>query len=553
MTTPTRTVAALLRQAQAAALAALILLAPALAAAQDAARMEELIRARVDDKSFMGAVLVARGDDVILSKGYGFANVEWNVPNTPSTKFRLGSVTKQFTAAAILKLAEQGKLKLEDTVKQHWADAPAAWDAITIQHLLTHTSGIPNFTNDPEYQRTWKFAPSPPAKTIGYFRDEPLDFAPGERMSYSNSGYVLLGFLVEHVSGQSYAEYLSDHVFEPLGMNDSGYDLNATIIPNRAAGYMVAVGDGGLRNAPYIDMTIPHGAGALYSTTEDLLRWTQGLFGGRLLSAASLEKMTTPVMNNYAFGLVVGNPGGRKAIEHNGGIEGFNTHLTFYPDSKITVAVLANVNGPAADQLAGQLGQLAHGDAVRTNAERTSMELPREQLERLAGSYELSPMATMIIRVEGNQLVSQLGPQPPVPLFAESETVFFARVVEAELEFEVDPSGPATALVLHQNGQERRAPRLAERPEVTLPADVLARYPGTYRLAPGFDLTITLENGQLMSQATGQGKVPIFAEAENRFFLKAANAQIEFVRDGAGPVTGLVLYQGGRETRAERQ
>jgi CubicO group peptidase (beta-lactamase class C family) len=522
--------------------------APALAAAQDAARMEQLISARVADKTFMGAVLVARGDEVILSKGYGFANLEWNIANTPSTKFRLGSITKQFTAAAILLLAERGKLALEDPVRKHWPATPAAWDAITIVQLLTHTSGIPNYTSYPEFMQTKRLMPSTPEGTVGYVRDKPLDFAPGTRMSYSNTGYVLLGYLVERVSGESYASFVRDNIFKPLGMNDSGYDVSAAIVPQRAAGYSQ-----GLVNAPYVDMTVPHGAGALYSTTEDLERWTRGLFGGRLLSAASLEKMTTPFMSDYAFGLVVTNAGGRKAISHNGGIEGFNTQLTYYPDSKITVAVLANVNGPAAAQLAGQLGAIAHGDTpMRLSAERTPIELPREKLDRLVGSYELAPTATMRITVVGTQLQSQLGMQPVVPLFAESETVFFPRVVEAELTFELDASGKATALVLRQNGQERRAPRAAERTEIAVAPDVLARYPGTYRVRPGFDLVVTLENGQLMSQATGQAKAPLFAEAENKFFLKAANAQIEFVGDGER-VSELVLHQGGVDTRAPRQ
>jgi CubicO group peptidase (beta-lactamase class C family) len=511
--------------------------------------MEALLQARVADKSFMGTALVARGDEIILNKGYGFANIEWNIPNAPGTKFRLGSVTKQFTAAAILLLAEQGKLALEDPVRKHWPDAPAAWDAITIEHLLRHTSGIPNFTNYPEYMQEWKFHPSQPAKSLEHLRDKPLEFQPGTRMNYSNSGYLLLGLIVERASGQSYADFVRARIFAPLGMQDSGYDSNTEVLPRRAAGY--SPGPAGIVNAQYVDMTIPHGAGALYSTTEDLLRWTRGLFGGRLLSAASLGKMTTPGMGNYGFGVNVGTAG-RRSISHGGGIEGFNTQLTYFPESGITVAVLANLNGGAAAQLAGQLGALAHGDTMRTSAERTSMELPRDKLERLAGSYELAPTATMRIMVEADQLQSQLGGQPVVPLFAESETVFFPRVVDAELEFEIAADGKASALTLRQNGQEVRAPRLAERTAIDVPLAVLGRYAGTYQMRPGFDLVITLENGQLMSQATGQGKAPLFAESSSKFFLKVANAQIEFVSVG-DRVTELVLHQGGGQVRAARQ
>lgn len=522
---------------------------PAQPAPPDVARMETLIQARVADSSFMGSILVARGDQVILSKGYGSANLELNVPNTPHTKFRLGSVTKQFTAASILLLAERGKLSLDDPVRKHWPDAPAAWDGITIYHLLTHTSGIPNFTNYPEYMQTWKFAPTTAEKTIAHFRDKPLDFAPGERMSYSNTGYVVLGYLVERISGQPYAEFVRDNIFKPLGMRDSGYDVNAAVIPGRAAGY--TPGPGGLMNAAYVDMTVPHGAGALYSTTEDLLRWTQGLFGGRLLKPESLTRLITPNKSDYALGVTVSSSGGRKIIQHNGSIEGFNSHLAYYPDSHITVAILSNVNGNAPTALAEQIGRVAHGDTVRTNAERKQIELPRNRLERLVGAYEVAPTATLAITLEGNQLMSRLGGQPAAPLFAESETVFYPKVAEAEIEFEIGPDGRAAALTLRQNGQQRRAPRLAERAAIDLPLAVLQRYPGTYQIAPGFNLVITLENGQLVSQATGQGKAPLFAEAEGKFFLKVANAQIEF--EGGERVTGLVLKQGGRETRAARQ
>ena len=253
--------------------------------------MEEVVQSYVQNKTFMGTVLVARGSEVILSKGYGSANLEWDIPNAPSTKFRLGSITKQFTAASILLLEERGKLKIEDPIKKYLADAPAAWDRITIHNLLTHTSGIPNFTSLPDY-RTLQPFDSPVAKTIAAFRDKPLDFQPGEKMSYSNSGYLVLGHLIETVTGGSYEKFVTENIFAPLGMKDSGYDSNRTIIAHRAAGYMPSA-DGPV-NAGFIHMSIPHAAGSLYSTTEDLLRWEQGLFGGKVIAPASLAKMTTP-------------------------------------------------------------------------------------------------------------------------------------------------------------------------------------------------------------------------------------------------------------------
>jgi CubicO group peptidase (beta-lactamase class C family) len=308
----------------------------------------------------MGSVLLARGGEVLFSKGYGFANAEWEIPNSPSTKFRLGSITKQFTAACILILEERGKLKTNDPVKTHLPDAPAAWDKITIYNLLTHTSGIPNFTDLPDYG-TIKLSPSTPKKSYDRLRDKSLDFQPGEKFSYSNSNYLLLGYLIEKISGDSYEKFLQQNVLAPLGLKDTGYDSRA-LIPRRASGYSES--REGIVNADYVDMTIPHAAGALYSTTEDLLRWEQGLFGGKLLSAASLKKMTTPFKETYACGLNVRTIDGRKLISHTGGIEGFETFLAYYPEDLLTVVVLANLNGSAPAARGLELASIAHEGRV---------------------------------------------------------------------------------------------------------------------------------------------------------------------------------------------
>ena len=279
-------------------LIAVFLVAPCFS--QETDRMDQLVQPYVSKGQFMGAVIVARGETVIFSKGYGSANLEWDVANTPDTKFRIGSVTKQFTAAAILLLEERGKLSIQDPVKKHLPDAPAGWDKITIFHVLTHTSGIPSYTNFPDFSKTKHFA-NTPEQIVKLFREKPLEFAPGEKMQYSNSGYVLLGYLIETISGERYQDFLQKNIFDPLGMKDSGYDSNSAIVQRRAAGY--TRGSNGPVNAPFVHMSTPFSAGALYSTTEDLARWNQGLFGGKLLSGQSLEKMVTPFKNNYAFGI----------------------------------------------------------------------------------------------------------------------------------------------------------------------------------------------------------------------------------------------------------
>jgi len=507
--------------------------------------MDQVVQSYVSAKTFVGTVLVARGGDVLLSKGYGMANLEWDIPNAPSTKFRLGSVTKQFTAASILLLEERGKLKVEDPVKKHMPDAPAAWDKITIFHLLTHTSGIPSFTGFADYKQTEPFETTP-EKLVARFRDKPLEFQPGEKWNYSNSGYVLLGYLIEKISGQKYATFVQENIFTPLGMKDSGFDSNSTIIVHRASGYTPSK-DGPV-NAGFIHMSIPFSAGSLYSTTEDLLKWERGLFGGKVLSAASLQKMTTPFKQDYAFGLSVHTAGGHKVIDHGGGIEGFNTHLAYYPDDQLTVVVLGNLNGPASD-LAGKLGAAALGQPVKLTSERKEIALPAAKLANFVGTYELAPGINLMITLDGNQLMTQLSGQPKLPVFAESETMFFLKVVDAQLEFGKDEKG--AYVILHQGGRDQKAVKksdtVAERKEVAVPREILQKYVGAYELEPGFEMVVTLEGNQLMTQATGQEKAPIFAESETKFFLKVVDAQVEFAGDH------LILHQGGQDITAKRK
>lgn len=430
--------------------------AAAPAVAQDAARMDEVVQSYVRARTFTGAVLVARAGDVILSKGYGAANLEWEIPNTPTTKFRLGSVTKQFTAASILLLEERGTLSLDDPIGKHIPDAPPAWAGITIFNLLTHTSGIPNFTSLPEYM-SLKLQDTPVAKTVATVRDKPLDFAPGEKMSYSNSGYLVLGLVIERLTGGSYEKFVTDNIFTPLGMKDSGYDSNARVIQRRAAGYTPS--PSGPVNAGYVDMSIPHAAGALYSTTEDLLRWEQGLFGGKLISAASLAKMTTPFKGGYALGVAVQTANGRKVVQHGGGIEGFNTHLAYYPDTRTTVAVLANINGDAPAQMAAKLADVAHGGTVTLTSERKEIALPVATLSKYVGTYEVAPGVNMMMRLAGDHLTTQLTGQGQIPVYAESETKFFLKVVDAQVEFFTDANGTVTHAVMYQNGRERKVVR----------------------------------------------------------------------------------------------
>jgi CubicO group peptidase (beta-lactamase class C family) len=328
--------------------------------------MDRLAQYYASTGRFMGSVLVARGDEVFFSKAYGSADLARKIPNTLSTKFRIGSVTKQFTAAAILILEDQGKLKLEDPIGKHLPDAPATWDKVTLFHILTHTSGIPRgvgVVNEPN---------AIPVATLEEHMDivryRPLLFEPGTKWSYSNSGYVLLGYVVEQISGQRYENFLQEHIFTPLGMNDSGCDWNTAGIDGHAAGY--SPGPKGVVNAEFNHLSRVYGAGCLHSTVGDLLKWERGLFGGKVLSAGSLKKMTTPFKQNYGLGLLIetvddlrisGTLMERrgKEIEHGGRIQGFNSALAYYPKDDLTVAILSNLNGDGPGAMRRELARLA--------------------------------------------------------------------------------------------------------------------------------------------------------------------------------------------------
>ena len=314
----------------------------ALCPAQDVAALADAhLTKLLAENKFSGSVLIVRGGKILLSKGYGLADRELNVPNTTRTKFRLGSITKQFTAAAIVQLAQQGKLSLDDPASKYVPESHEGWKKVTIRHLLRHTSGVPSFTSFPEY-KTFKHFASTPAELIARFKDKPLEFEPGAEYRYSNSGYYLLGEIVAKASGTTYEGYLQKHIFEPLGMTDSRLDSNADIIPNRAAGYTRDAAK--VRNADFIHMSIPGGAGALLSTVEDLYKWDRALYSEKVLPKKALDEMFTPDKDNYGYGWIIRTENNRRSISHGGGIEGFNTLILRYPDDDAVMILLSNIN-----------------------------------------------------------------------------------------------------------------------------------------------------------------------------------------------------------------
>jgi len=402
--------------------------------------MDRIVQVSTDANAFSGSVLVAQDDSILLDRGYGFANREWSIPNDGNTRFRLGSISKQFTAAAVMILNERGLVDLDAPIRTWVPDAPAAWDQVTVRRLLVHTAGVPNFTSFDDFQAT-KSLPATVDSLIARFRDRPLDFQPGESRKYSNSGYVLLTAVIEKASGQPYADFLAETVFQPLGMNDTGYDRNAEVLPRRASGYTPTAD--GVINAAYWDMSIPQGAGGLYSTTHDLLKWQQGLYDGRLLRPASLALLTTPVRDDYAFGVFVVEAGGATTIAHSGGLDGFNTYMAFDPERRMTVIVLGNLNGPAPDSLGASLL------AIAREGTPTEERHPSEALETYAGDYDLTPGSTLTVSVAENRLTGQVIGQDTTVFNPISGDVFQLND-GARATFTRDASGAVAGLILHR-------------------------------------------------------------------------------------------------------
>lgn len=422
----------------------------------DTAKMDEIIRTYVANDQFMGTVLVTKHGKVVFDKAYGYADLEWRTPMTTDAELRIGSMTKQFTAAAILLLEERGKLKTEDLIKTYLPDAPVSWEKITIHNLLTHTSGLPNYTAQPGFQVLSRQAATP-KDVLALFRDKPLEFAPDSSWAYSNSNYFLLGLIIEKVSGQTYADFLRANLLTPLHMDSTGYDINAEVLPHRALGY--APGAHGLENAAYVDMGTPYSAGAMYSTTHDLLIWENALFGGMVLSAASLKKMTTPYKTDYGYGLSIHSEDGRSTIEHGGAINGFNSEMAHYPDDDVNIIVLDNIEGGTASAIHNALLRLVHGETVTMPAVRKEVHVERSILQNYVGNYELTPTFSIVFTLEGDQLISQATGQGKLPVFPQSDTLFFAKAVDAQVEFFKDEKGNVAYMVLHQGGSDIKGVR----------------------------------------------------------------------------------------------
>jgi CubicO group peptidase (beta-lactamase class C family) len=426
-------------------------------------RLESYLEAASSVHGFSGSVIVSLDGEPLIARGFGMANLEHDIPNTPETKFRLGSITKQFTAMAVMILSEREAIGLDDPIADHLADLPESWAGVTIRHLLTHTSGIPSYTSLPDFFPEKSILPLSKDELIGLVREMPLEFEPGSEFRYNNSGYFLLGMIIERASGTSYESFLRQEIFEPLGMEDTGYDRAGPILKGRATGYERL---GKLvRNSRYLDMGLPYSAGALYSTVEDLARWDRALLEGALISEPSYEAMWTPFKGDYAFGWSVKDRDGHREQGHGGGINGFMTQILRYPDDEVFVAVLGNVVPEPVGEIAQDLAAIALGLPYEVPRVREAVEVDPKVLDSYVGRYRLSPELVLEIVREGDRLFGAPTGQDRAELVPSSEAEFYVESVRAEIVFLRDDEGNATGLVLTQGGREMNADRIEDEDE----------------------------------------------------------------------------------------
>ena len=508
------------------------------------------------------AVIVVRDNEVLFRSASGMAEMELGVSLSPENVFRIGSITKQFTAAGILLLEEQGKLSTSDDINKYLPDYPTQGHTIKIDNLLSHTSGIFNYTDIPGYFEGAKIRKDVTTEElIEVFANLPMDFATGEAFNYSNSGYVLLGAIIEKVSGQTYADFMQTAIFDKLGLEHS-YHGGQQIILNRAKGYQGEAGD--YSNAGYLSMTQPHGAGALLSTVDDLSRWSNALFGGELLSKASLKKMTTDFeLNNgehtgYAFGLGVAERFGEREIAHNGGIHGFSTSGIWLPKQKIYVAVLSN-NADSGARVGFLATRMAFDAAGADYPRLVAIDIDAEILPQYQGVYKINENETRRVMMEDGRLYTQRTGGGRLEIVSLGEDAFFYPGGFTHLTFDRDRSGSVIAMDMYQNGADEaeRAERVSALPQdkggaVDVSAEVYDLWEGSYVMASGATLTVSRDGGQLFVQLTGQPQFEVFPLSPTRYFLKVVDAEVEFTAGDDGRGRTVVIYQNGTEEMAKR-
>lgn len=546
-------------------LAAMLLLqlpASAVQAAPVAATVDQALAARIDaviaphyKATDPGAtVIVTKDGKTLLRKAYGMADVAAKVPMRAEMSLRLGSITKQFTSTAILMLAEEGKLAVTDPITKFLPDYPTQGKVITIEHLLTHTSGVVSYTGKPDF-RASSTKDLSVSQMIDSFKNDPLEFAPGTRYAYNNSGYFLLGAIIEKVSGQSYAKFVEQRIFVPLGMTQTAYEGMERGPTSRAAGHSRS--ESGFAPSPPLSMSLPYAAGSLVSTVDDLARWDAAVSSGKLLKAASWTQAFTPYKladgkaTAYGYGWMLGKLRGSDTIGHGGGINGFSTYALRVPGQKVYVAVLTNADGGLVQPalVANKAAAVAMGKPF---PERQTIALSADKLDGYAGVYQVDDKVSRTVRREQDHLVIQRSGRGPIALYPFADDSFFMKDMITIVKFGRNAKGAVTQVTLDDDGVESVSARTGdvapERKAVTLPKAALDGFAGRFELMPGFVLELSRDGDKFFGQATGQQKFLLVPVSETAFYVKEVDAEVRFDKGN----DQMVLLQGGRNMPGKR-
>ena len=496
------------------------------------------------------SILVAKDGKTIYSKGFGMANLENSVPNAPKHVFEIGSITKQFTAVAILMLEEQGKLSVDDEMTKYIPDYPTQGKTITIHHLLNHTSGIQSYTGMASFVSSAR-TDMTPTELIDKFKNEPMEFDPGTQFKYNNSGYILLGHIIEVVSGKSYEDFIQANIFDTLGMTNSYCGSMTKLIQNRARGYSET--ENGFRNADYLSLGLAYAAGYIMSTTEDLLIWQNAISANTLLKRSTLERaINGSTLNDgedigYGYGWIKGDVNGSTTVEHSGGIFGYSSNGIFLPEENVYVIGLTNCDCGNVGALTTNVAAMAIGKPFPKKED--AITLSNDKLSKWIGAYEFEDTVRHIT-LKDNQLMSQREGSTNLEIYPMTETNFIFDGGDTAYDFYTENGNRMVKMKINGQtvvgtGSDKAPP--AARQEITLAPETLTEYIGSYEIQPGFSIAISVRDDKLYGLATGQGEVELFAEAKDKFFLKVVAADIHFTRDANGKVESLTLFQGGQE------
>jgi len=520
-------------------------------------KLVDAMYASLNNKDASGiAVLVSKDGKVVYEKGFGYADIKTKKPVTKDTKFRIGSVTKQFTAAAILKLQEKGLLSVNDKLSKYIPDFPRG-NEVTIHHLLTHTSGIHSYTGKPEFINRVTQTISEDS-LISFFKYDAYDFNPGENFMYNNSGYFLLGYIIGKVSGMPYGEYLKKTFFDPLEMKNTGLHYAGIKLENEAHGY--ATNNGKYEEALNWDMSWAGAAGALYSTLEDLDKWNNALYSGKVLSESSMKSALTVVQlkngakpqMNYGYGLITGNYRGLDIIQHSGGLHGFLTQLVYFPKQKMTVVMYSNNANPQVNFDPNKVAEAFAWQEMDKQASNVVTSVPLETLQLYTGRYDFGNGAVMMITTSDNKLFAQLSGQARFEIFPATQEEFFWKVVNARIKFIKNENGKVDHASFTQNGNNINVAKLKEEVIVPINPALLDAYTGRFKYVGDMVVAITKEDNKLFAQATGQGKLEMFPVSDTEFILREINARITFVKDDSGKVNKFKLRMNGGDTELPR-